>query len=214
MPVDAVLMPSVVPACTSRRYTSLAKSSTSPGTRLDASEANATNRPSALTAGEPLALSASPPALLTLTRCNAPVERSSRKASLVKFVSPATRLSAYDANRMNRPSGLIDGCELSPFASVLRPTTVTRSVVPAARSRTKMSAAWLRSLLTRFVADEANATNRPSALIAGRPKFVSSPPPPVACRSRLSTLNARGGHDNSCTSLRTAWFNRATDTGS
>ena len=67
----------------------------------------------------------------------------------------------------------------------------TRSVVPAARSRTNTSTVSLRSPLTRLVSEETNATYRPSALSAGRPKLLSSTPPaspPVPCRSRLSTL--------------------------
>ena len=58
--------------------------------------------------------------------------------------------------------------ELPPFACASVSLTLTRLVVPVARSRTKTSRRLFVSLAIRFEADEVNATKRPSALIVGR----------------------------------------------
>jgi soluble P-type ATPase len=129
-----VLIPSVVPACRSRRNTSKAASSTSPGTKLVASEPNATSRPSALSAAPPLLALACSSSLFTLTRSVVAVWRSRTNTSLVKLVSPAARLSAKEVKATKRPSGLSTGPELSALACVLRPARLTRSVVPATRN--------------------------------------------------------------------------------
>src|SRR4029450_6773852 len=130
--VGATLMPSVVAATRSRTNTSDAPS-LSPGTRVSAADANATKRPSALIDATSLLSSACAPALLRLTRCGAavPPARSTTNTSLVKLVSPGTRLSAKELNATKRPSGVIAGFELSLFASVLPPDMLSRSVVPA-----------------------------------------------------------------------------------
>ena len=62
--------------------------------------------------------------------------------------------------------------------------TLTRSVVPVTRSRTKMSERPFVSPATRLSESEANATKRPSALIAG--STLSWLP----CRSALLTLTS------------------------
>src|SRR5262249_34611575 len=64
------------------------------------------------------------------------------------------------------PSALTSDARLRPFASPRGPT-LTRLVVPAARSRTKMSWTPFQSPRTRFVAADGNATTAPSALIDG-----------------------------------------------
>jgi hypothetical protein len=56
---------------------------------------------------------------------------------------------------------------LSPFDSRPALLTLTRSVVPSNRSRTKMSDASFVSPATRLSAWETKATKRPSALTAG-----------------------------------------------
>jgi hypothetical protein len=62
-----------------------------------------------------------------------------------------------------RPLALIAGA--SDGASAFAP--LTRTVVPACRSRRKMSATPLVSPGTTLVASETNATNRASVLMAG-----------------------------------------------
>jgi hypothetical protein len=104
----------------------------------------------------------------TLTRV---VRRSAvrvRNTSSAPFQSPGTRFDASDEYATTLPSALTNEARLAPFASLFRPT-LTRSVPPVARSRTKMSWKPLRSRGTRFVAADGNATIRPSALIDGFP---------------------------------------------
>jgi hypothetical protein len=92
----------------------------------------------------------------------------------VPFVSPLTRLVASESKTTKRPSALIDGpaipLTMPLSASLWRPAldTLTRSVVPSVRSRTKMSAFPFVSPGTRLSENEANATTRPSALTEGR----------------------------------------------
>jgi len=70
-------------------------------------------------------------------------------------------------NATNRPSGLIAGWNESPFASAPPLLTLTRSVTPATRSRTKTSIPSFSSPDTKSGASDSNATQRPSALIDG-----------------------------------------------
>ena len=147
----------------------------SPATRLVAKDSKATKRPSALMAGKPLILFASPPALETLTLVVAKVWRSWTKMSRLPLVSPNTRLVAKEWKATTRPSALMAGKPL------LRPTspslprtpwsarlgTLTLVVAKVWRSCTKMSAVMALSPVTRLVAKEAKATKRPSALMAG-----------------------------------------------
>src|SRR6185436_19592667 len=84
---------------------------------------------------------------------------------LIPFVSPATRFEAGLSNATKRPSAEIEGEELTEFPCAPPVATLTRSVVPLWRSRTKMSGFAFVSPTTRFVAQPVNATNRPSAEI-------------------------------------------------
>src|SRR5581483_5911036 len=81
-----------------------------------------------------------------------------------------------------RPSAEMLGLKLPPLvACVPSLFTLTRSIAPVWRSLTKMSDRLLVSPGTRFVAVDAKATYRPSALTLG---CVLSPP--VVCVPRLS----------------------------
>ena len=55
------------------------------------------------------------------------------------FESPATRFEASDSKTTSRPSALIAGRTLSPFASAPPAVTLTRFVAPLRRSWTKTS---------------------------------------------------------------------------
>jgi hypothetical protein len=71
-------------------------------------------------------------------------------------------LVAVDTKTTKRPSSLISGATLLPFAWTPPVATLTRSTVRFVRSRTKMSPTLLVSFGTRFVASERNATRVPS----------------------------------------------------
>ena len=69
---------------------------------------------------------------------------------------------------MNRPSAEIDGSRDCEFACLPALDTLTRSVVPFRRSRTKTSyRQGFVSCATRLEEEEKKATKRPSAEIAG-----------------------------------------------
>ena len=128
-----------------------------------------------------------------------PVWRSKTKASRWPFVSPSTRFVAADVNATRRPSPLIEGESLPPFAFAPASPTLTRVVVFAWRSRTKTSLTSFESPATRFVADEENATNRPSVLIAGSKLSSLASAPALStltrvvspvCRSLMKTSRA------------------------
>ena len=82
-----------------------------------------------------------------------------------------TRSEAWLVKAMKRPSSLITGGSM-PTSSLPLPVpaafTVTSCVVPACRSRTKMSDLPLLSLATRSLASLMNTTKRPLPLIAKR----------------------------------------------
>src|SRR6266516_4102455 len=137
------------------------------GIRFEASEANATNRPSPLIDGPRLAPSAGFASNPTLTSLVWPVSRSRTNTSSNPFVSPGTRFVAREVNATKRPSALTDGSRLKPSACLPLLLTLTRSVSPLARSRTKTSIAALVSPPTRLAAIESKATTSPSALTAG-----------------------------------------------
>ena len=109
---------------------------------------------------------------MTLTRVVMPVQRSWTKTSTLLLVSPATRLLASEEKATTRPSALMAGLDrmpmkpLGPLPSCPRLLTLTRSVLPVRRSRTKMSAVSFVSPGTRSVARDENATNRPSGVMA------------------------------------------------
>lgn len=96
----------------------------------------------------------------------------------------STRFVASESNATKRPSALIEGEALAPFASFeseLIDMRVVAGVQSAAApkhvSRINTSATPLLSPGTRFVASETNTTKRPSALIAGErlPPSASGP---------------------------------------
>jgi hypothetical protein len=161
----------------------------SPGTRFVAKLENSTIVPSAETADWPLQSFASAPDESMLTRSVTPVERTWTKTSLTPFVSLATRFAASDSNVTTFPSAEMAG-RTHHLEMVCAPdeSTLTRSVVPADRSRTKMSTALFVSPTTRFVAWLANATNRPSAEIASGPKLPPSPSAPDESTLTLSVV--------------------------
>ena len=93
----------------------------------------------------------------------------------------AIRLVAVELNATYRPSGVMAGSVLSPFPSApgAAPSgTLTRTVVFATWSKTKISATLLVSPTTRFVKSASNATYRPSWLNEG---WLAPNPPPSPC---------------------------------
>ena len=83
------------------------------------------------------------------------------------LVSFGTRLEPVEANETNDPSKFRAGRELPPFDSSPVLLMLTSSVSPDSHSWIKISAVPFVSPSTRFVAVDANATTRPSPLIAG-----------------------------------------------
>src|SRR5947209_8634545 len=147
----------------------------SPATRLSAADWKATRRPSAEMTGWAVGRSASTGrgdvAVIgrkagggpRLTRVVAPRRRSRTKMSVRRLVSAGTRLVASEAKATKRPSAEIDGAA-PPRSAWAPPTpTLTRSIVPVTRSKTKASVAPLVSPGTRLAAALAKATARPSA---------------------------------------------------
>jgi hypothetical protein len=128
---------------------------------------NATKRPSPEMVSRIVMSGSCAPMESRLTRSVAPVRRSWTKASGTPFVSPGTRFVAELPKTTNRPSAESAGPPLAPLGWVPTESTLIRSVVPVMRSRTKMSSTPFVSPGTRFVARLPNATNRPSAEIAG-----------------------------------------------
>ena len=123
-------------------------------------------------------------------------KRVSRKNALVEtpfgFIRPSKmRLVAAESKATKRPSGLMEGEALAPLASIPSGPTDRRVVAgvqpdetPIQVSRRKMSATPLASPMTRLFASEANATNRPFALIDGErlAPFGSVPSKPTETR--------------------------------
>ena len=102
------------------------------GDEVAAVLANATNRPSADSAGVRLEPAAWVPSEATLTRTVSPVLRSWTNTSEAPFESPATRLLARLAKATSRPSAEIDDTVLLAFAWPPAEATLTRSVAAAA----------------------------------------------------------------------------------
>ncbi len=146
--------------------------------RFDASELNATKRPSAEIAAEeessfPLAPAAS---VARLTSVVVFVSRSRTNTSKVASVSSGCRFEAPELKATKRPSAEIAGTSDSPFPfAPATPATslarLTSVVVLVSRSRTStsrpsrppsVSSGW------RFEASDVKATSRPSAEIAGQ----------------------------------------------
>lgn len=92
-------------------------------------------------------------------------------------MSPETRLVAEAKNATKRPSAVMSGLLavnprtpgswLLPLACCSSPLMLTRSVVPAVRSRTKTSTFPLVSAETRLVAPDMKTTSRPFRLTVG-----------------------------------------------
>jgi len=103
----------------------------------------------------------------------APAQVSRRKTPVAED-EDEPRLVAADSNVMYRPVALIVAEALAPLACEPSVAMETRCVVgvqpeaaPAQVSRTNTSITPFVSLSTRFIAEERNATYRPSALIEG-----------------------------------------------
>ena len=126
----------------------------SPLTMFDAVDVNATQRPSPLRDGWSLPPFAWLPSKPTLTRVVVFAWRSRMKMSFASLVSPSTRFDAAVEKATKRPSSESAGAKLSPFASTPALLTLTRSVSPVWRSRTKTSRAPFVSPWTRFDASE------------------------------------------------------------
>src|SRR5258705_12456452 len=163
-PAELTLIWVVAPVCMSWTKTSEVPF-TSPVTRLPASLANTTMRPSDEIAGEG-AVPESPfpwaPAELTLAIVVVPVTRSRTKTSYRPFVSPATRFVALLENTTYRPLAEIDSQVLVPFERTPAELTLAIAVVPVWTSRTKTSVLPFVSPETRCVARLRKATYRPS----------------------------------------------------
>ena len=95
------------------------------------------------------------PSVVTLTRTIVPVCHSETNTSSLPFVSPSTKLLAFDLNATKRPSALIAGSPLEPFGLPLA-GLLTRVSSPLTRSWTKTSA-WPVSPATRLFASDLNA---------------------------------------------------------
>jgi hypothetical protein len=145
-----------------------------PGTRLVACDVNATKRPVALIAPSVLSLSPSAPSIATETRvvdgmqpAGALAHVSRTKMSVRPFMSPGTRFVAADSKVTKRPSPLIEGRKLWPFACVPSLDIEISAVAPVAVSRTKMSRTPLLSPDMRSLSADSQTTKRPPRLIAG-----------------------------------------------
>ena len=184
-PVAETLARTVEPVWRSCTNTSAARL-VSPSTRFGAVLANATKRPSAEIAEASLAPAAAwLPSPATLTRSMAPVARTAANTSRMRLVSPATRFDAADEKLTTPPSALMsDGASpLGPLPCSPEAETLTRTVWPAARSRTNTSAAPLVSPATRFVAWDVKTTYCPSALMrAFEDGPLACPPAPTETR--------------------------------
>src|SRR3954466_10944120 len=91
------------------------------------------------------------------------------------------------------------GVSLHPSAWASLELTLTRFVVPALRSRMKISDWPFVSLGTRSLAADQKATKRPPALIEGLELDAFASPPPIATlttvvvRRRRSRMKVCGG---------------------
>ena len=82
---------------------------------------------------------------------------------------------AYEVKTTKRPSPVIEPPKLGPLPWAPLDETLTRSVVPVCRSRTKTSGSPLVSPLTRLPPRDSKATKRPSAESAAE-GWMSVPP--------------------------------------
>jgi hypothetical protein len=95
---------------------------------------------------------------VTFTALGGPGLAVARKMSRWPFVSPGTRFVAKLWNPTKRPSGEISAEKLIWFAWTPAESTLTRSLVPATRSRTNTSSTPFVSPRRRFEASLWNAT--------------------------------------------------------
>src|SRR5947208_4418361 len=196
VPSDATLTRSVTPVSRSWTRTSSALF-VSPLTRLEAKLPKATKRPSAEMDGLKEPSLPWVPSDATLTRSVTPVRRSCTKTSEPPLVSPLTRLEAKLSKATKRPSAEMDGLKERSLLWVTSDATLTRSVTPLRRSRTKMSGQLpgpqrnpqtpqrLVSSGTRLEATLAKATKRASAEM-DRPRSGVKSSPTVASEATLA----------------------------
>ena len=130
----------------------------SSGTSLEENDSKATEEPSALRAGPKLGLSVCTPRPPTLTSRVTSATRSRTKTSPVWFSSWATSESASDSKATTRPSALMVGATLGQSPGTPWGPTLTSTVAPSSRSRTKMSSSSLESPAVRFDAADVKAT--------------------------------------------------------
>src|SRR5208283_5066495 len=183
-----VLAQVVVPATRSRTYTSPGDVTGTEDTRPVAQLKNATNRPSRVMTGVAttgLVLLEGGPAP-TLTRQFVPATRSRTNTSGMPLLSFGTRFDALLMKATNRPSGVMTGLVEAPFAAPPLVDTLTSVVVPATRSRTKMSVNPFVSLGTRLLASLWKTTNCP--LVETWPSMELPLPPPVPLELTLTSV--------------------------
>ena len=141
--------------------------------RFGASLLNAIERASGVNTGAPLCQSPWIPSMVTLTRTVVPSARSRTNTSSKPPTSFGTRFVASLPKAMKRPSAdtATDhgdaGCGLARSPCAPDDETLTRSVVPACRSRRNTSATLLVSSGTSEVASLQKTTKRPSARACG-----------------------------------------------
>ena len=135
--------------------------------RFDADDMNATLVPSLETDAARLALFACSSSHARLASWTDPSVRFFTNTSGRPFSSPATRFVALESKATKPPSAEMAGLLLAPSACMPSWVALTSVVVPATRSRTKMSEAPFTSPGTRFQANDSKATKRPSAVMLG-----------------------------------------------
>src|SRR5690349_1636367 len=98
--------------------------------------------------------------------------------SMWPLASPATRFVAADWKATKRPLPLMSGLPVAPFGCP-DVATSARTSAPVVRSFTKMQplAMQLLEFGRRFVANDWNATKRPSALMLGVKLLLLAWPP-------------------------------------
>src|SRR5579859_4014858 len=114
--------------------------------------------------------------------------------SVVRQLPPGAALLAEDSNAIASPLLPSFGDELVSSAgpaSAQPPCMLTKLVWLLVRSRRKMSRAPLPSPVTKFVASDANATKRASALIVGARLAWFDCVPPVETLARVVWLAVR-----------------------
>src|SRR5205807_2763028 len=144
-------------------------------------ESKAMNFPLALIDGSRLWVAA----VVSVTRLVWPVCRSRTKMSITPLPSapPGRRLLAADAKTTNLPSALMPGLKLPALPCVPSVATLTRSVWPLPRSRTKTPVTPLVSPATRFDESDSKAMTLPSPDTAGGAVGAEAKPdasPPAA----------------------------------